>query len=154
MVALSAKRHSNNKCGNDAWAAWAPLKRRRSNKIKKNQGWASIKSWFDLIWLARRKKLAWFDLIWAPKKMAWFDLIWAPKIFGLIWFDLIWVPTKIGLIWFDLIWAPKKMGLIWFDLIGAAGRSDLIWFFGGNQIKSELQKKSQNPNLIWRYICE
>ena len=105
--------------------------------------------------------MIWFDLIGAPKKIGliWFDL--SSEKIDLIWFDLssenfrpdlIWFEPRQKSAWFDLIWAPKKIGLIWFDLSRRAIWFDLIWLFGGNQIKSELHKKSQNPKLIWRYI--
>ena len=68
-----------------------------------DQGWAKIKSWFDLNWFDLNgflDLLIWFDLIWHIILTTWFDLIW--RLFKITWFDLIWRP--FCMIWFDLIW--------------------------------------------------
>ena len=76
-----------------------------------HQGWAKIKSWFDLIWMDFWT--FWFDLIWHMFLIAWFDLIW--RRFSITWFDLIWFDDLFPMIWFDLNLQNHYRPIFWFE---------------------------------------
>ena len=81
--------------------------------VRGDQGWAKMKSWFDLTLKKYGVDLIWFDTqnFWGWFDLVWLGLIWLCLVF-LIWFGLTCVLVWLCLAWLDLNW----INWIWFGL--------------------------------------